>query len=610
MSDFQLLTDEQHVLKRKGLYVGEDSQVKVKGYFIKDEKCEYSELEINPALCKIVNEIIDNSVDEYIRTNGKYANKINVNMKLTLDSFEVSVSDNGSGIPVRIIEGTDEYQPVLCWSRAKAGSNFGDENVGAGTYGVGSFLTYVFSDTFVGETHDGTSKLVFKKPYQVDVTASKKHGTTVTFSPDLAHFNVNMSQEIYYSHREFIKQRLINLSLCYPKIQFTFNDENVSIKMIETFAKAINENYIIEQKDKFSVIVSTTAEYQEFRQHCYANGLYNINGGSIIDYISSQLSAALIPLIKKKYKIEVSTGQIKNNLFIGFFGTNFVNLKFDSQTKERVTNSVKEVAEYFNYDFSVLAKKVMQSEAIIDPIVQAILFKKAQAENLELARQQKKAKNEKVLNHIPATFKITEECSCFIVEGLSARGFMLNVRESNKLGMFSLQGKIDNVSKLSSAKELMDVKVLRELMISLGLKVNQSPKEMNYGKIILATDADVDGSAISMLLINFFSLWGYEIFDKIYRVLPPLYSSNKKGATKYYYSQEEFDANKNNLKGHEIVYYKGLGSLDENAFGDMINNPRLIKIQWDDESQKYLNMLFDKKNENKRKDWLLTGNFE
>lgn len=193
----------------------------------------------------------------------------------------------------------------------------------------------------------------------------------------------------------------------------------------------------------------------------------------------------------------------------------------------------------------------------------------------------------------------------------SARGFMLNVRESNKLGMFSLQGKIDNVSKISSAKELMDIKVLRELMISTGLKVNQPPKEMNYGKLILATDADVDGSAISMLLINFFSLWGEEIFDKIYRVLPPLYSSHKKGSvTKYYYSQEEFSQNESNLRGHEIIFYKGLGSLDESAFGDMINNPRLIKIQWDSEATKYLSMLFDKNNENKRKDWLLTGTFE
>lgn len=395
MSDFQMLTDEQHVILRKGLYVGEDSQVKVKGYFINNGSCQYSELEINPALCKIVNEIIDNSVDEFIRTAGKHSSKIDVEIENLKDTFKVTVTDNGKGIPVKIVDGTTEYQPVLCWSRAKAGSNFGQSISGAGQYGVGSFLTYVFSDYFIGETCDGSNKLTFTKPNKVEVSPSKKHGTVVKFVPNLSHFNIKMDEFIYSQLVEFIKQRLINLSICYPKINFTFNGENVSLKLVEVFAKAISDDYVLLREEKYAIIVASTADVQEFRFHNYTNGLYNINGGSLVDYVSSNLATALIPLIKRKHKVEVTSGQIKNNLFLGIFASGFVNLKFDSQTKERVTNSVKEVAEYFNLDFNSLAKKVILNDSIIGPIVKSILFKQQQLENLALAREQKKAKKRK-----------------------------------------------------------------------------------------------------------------------------------------------------------------------------------------------------------------------
>lgn len=609
MSDFKILTDEQHLILRKGMYLSSDNMTELNGYVISTNKTSYEKFHIVPAFCKIINEVVDNSVDEYIRTSGKFATKINVSMKLTIDGVEISIVDSGRGIPCKLVEGTDEYQAVACFTRSRAGTSFDNDRVSAGANGMGVFLTHTLSNYFTAETHDGENKLTYQKPNYVKIEPSKKRGTTVTFVPDLTHFNFDLNKETFDAHCDFIRQRLINLSICYPKINFMFNGENVSIKDVSIVANTISTEHVIHKTEKYSLIIASTAEFQEFRQHCYANGLYNINGGAIIDYVASQLSSALIPLIKKKYKIEVSLGQIKNNLFIGFFGIDFVNLKFDSQTKERVTNSAKEVSDYFSYDFNILAKKVIQSEAIIDPIVKAILFKKAQAENLELARQQKKLKTEKVVNHIPANHNKRSECSLYITEGQSSVGFFLSARGSNKLGLYSLQGKIDNVSKLTP-NEIVNVKVLKELISVVGLQLNKPPTNTNYGQIIFATDADVDGSSIAMLLINFFSLWGEEIFDRIYRVLPPLYSASKKGQpTKYYYSQEDFEKAQNSLKGYNCLYIKGLGQMSENAYADMINNPILVKIMWDGSAKKYLEMLFGK-DEQKRKDWLLTGDFK
>ncbi len=603
MSNFQMLTDEQHVILRKGLYVGEDSQVKVKGYFINNGSCQYSELEINPALCKIVNEIIDNSVDEFIRTDGKHSSKIDVEIENLQDTFKVTVTDNGKGIPVKIVDGTTEYQPVLCWSRAKAGSNFGKSISGAGQYGVGSFLTYVFSDYFIGETCDGSNKLTFTKPNKVEVSPSKKHGTVVKFAPNLSHFNIKMDEFIYSQLVEFIKQRLINLSICYPKINFTFNGENVSLKLVEVFAKAISDDYVLLREEKYAIIVASTADVQEFRFHNYTNGLYNINGGSLVDYVSSNLATALIPLIKRKHKVEVTSGQIKNNLFLGIFASGFVNLKFDSQTKERVTNSVKEVAEYFNLDFNSLAKKVILNDSIIDPIVKSILFKQQQLENLALAREQKKAKKENIANHIPATFKDRSECSVFLLEGLSALGQGLAARENNKIGMYAMQGKIDNVLEMKPS-DMIKVPVIKDLLTVTGLTLGKPPVDLEYGKIIINSDADVDGSCIAELLINFFALWGEPLFDRIYRVLPPLYKLTKKGKQPlYFYSLEEYQAF--DSKGYTVKYLKGLGSMSKDDYADMINNPKLIKIKWDENSKQVLDMIFAKKRTDERKEWLM-----
>lgn len=602
MSDFVVLNDEQHLLLRPNMYIGSLSLTEVNHYnYSNSNILEYKSIKIVPALDKIINEIIDNSVDEHIRTDGKFSN--NIDIVIANNPFTITVKDSGRGIPLNYNNELQEYQPISAWTRSRSGTSFSETRTSLGTNGIGSMATYCFSKTFKGETHDGENGLVFEKRDKVKVFPSKKKGTTVTFSPDFDLLKIEFTDELYNNHYEFIKQRLINLSLCYPKIKFTFNGENVSLKSIDLFANAVSENNIVYKSEKYAIIVASTADVQEFRFHNYTNGLYNINGGSLVDYVSSNLATALIPLIKRKHKVEVTSGQIKNNLFLGIFASGFVNLKFDSQTKERVTNSVKEVAEYFNLDFNSLAKKVILNDSIIDPIVKSILFKQQQLENLALAREQKKAKKENIANHIPATFKDRAECSVFLLEGLSALGQGLAARENNKIGMYAMQGKIDNVLEMKPS-DMIKVPVIKDLLAVTGLTLGKPPVDLEYGKIIINSDADVDGSCIAELLINFFALWGEPLFDRIYRVLPPLYKLTKKGKQPlYFYSLEEYQAF--DSKGYTIKYLKGLGSMSKDDYADMINNPKLIKIKWDENSKQVLDMIFAKKRTDERKEWLM-----
>mgnify|MGYP000281752556 CR=1 FL=1 len=608
--EFKVLSDEEHLKIRPSMYIGSVDEANINSYFINDT-IEYKSINIIPGLLKIINEIIDNSVDENIRTNGKFANKIYVNINNTIDGLEVSVKDNGRGIPVIKPNGSDDYQPVLAWTKARSGTSFEKDRVTLGANGVGSFATYVFSESFIGETHDSKKSLVFNKiTKEVTVKDSTKNFTEVTFQPDISLFNNGVFD--FKNHFEYLKQRLINLSVCYPDISFYFNTEKINVDIKELTSKFYKEGLIYQSKNNnYSIIVGSTAPDNEFRFHAYTNGLHNPYGGSIVDYVSNEIASALQPLITKKHKITVTNSQIKNNLLLAIYVTKFSNLKFDSQTKEKITNSKQEVQNYFNennINFEKIAKDIINTPNIIDPIITAILYKKELAERLELARQQKKTKKLEIVNHIQATYSDPEERLLFLTEGLSAIGPLLNVRQSTKIGGYPLRGKILNVDGMSFL-DIMKNEIISELMSIIGLELGKTPTNLNYGKIVLMTDADVDGISIRGLLFKFFNLWGDELYkqNRIFIIKTPLLMAKKNNDTKLFYTFDEFNKESKSLKGYEITYFKGLGTMPVDVYDECINNPKLIPITFNNnEDQVSLDMAFGD-DPNLRKKWLLNN---
>ena len=147
MEEFKVLNDREHLLLRPQMYIGSvtsEEQSRFIGGKLK-------QVTIVPSLIVISREIIDNAVDEYLRANEPKGYKISIQM----NSISLSVEDNGRGIPVKIYEQEQKYQPELCWTRLKAGTSFSEERIGAGTNGLGSSATNCFSSLFIGETCDG-----------------------------------------------------------------------------------------------------------------------------------------------------------------------------------------------------------------------------------------------------------------------------------------------------------------------------------------------------------------------------------------------------------------------------------------------------------------------
>ena len=602
MSDFKVLDDISHIRLRSGMYIGSNTLEETSGFFCG----EWRTLSIVPGLVKIINEIIDNSVDEFIRTDGAHANKINVEIENgRLDGWRVRVSDNGRGIPVDKIG--NDYRPVLAWSRARAGSNFDDGNrVTVGMNGVGSFATNVFSNEFIGTTCDGTNKLVMTasrgEVKSVKVTKNNTPGTSVCFYPDLEFFNVT---EISEDTLLYIQDRLQNLAVCYPGIQFKLNGQKYEFKNSRVLARTFSEHTVISDQPGRLFILGASGEAQEYRHVTYVNGLNLKNGGSHTDYFLNKLIEELRPTIKKKWKIEVQPNQIKQNLFLASYMSGFPNCKFDSQTKERLTNPQSEVTAFLgDVNYAALAKKLVSTPEIIDPIVQAILQKKELADRLALARMQKKRKT-KIANHIEASSKNFEDKFLFITEGLSAIGPLISVRDSQIHGGYSLKGKVLNVSGLKPV-EIIKNKEIGELLQILGLEfgVPADDKVLQYGKIAIMTDADVDGSSIFCLLINFFRIWPELFHDRrIARVMTPRYICTKGKKEEWCYTDAEFQAK--NWDGWKVNYIKGLGTLSKEAYKKIVNEPRLEFITLDNaEDIASINMAFAD-SADARKEWML-----
>lgn len=604
--DFKILDEREHILVRPSMYIGSTSAEMHKDYV----DGVYTELTIVPGLIKIINEIIDNSTDEFIRTGGKFANRITVDIGSPLDPDEITISDNGRGIPVEQLDGV--YKPEIAWTRARAGSNFSDDanRVTMGMNGVGSFATNVFSTYFTGVTSDGKNRIEVKCSNNgvvdssiVTKTNKTSMGTKVSFVPDLK--KLGGLSHITKDHLIVIKNRLTNLSVCFPGLTFVFNGEEIKFKSIKELARQYGEDSLPYDFGGMKLFIANSGADQEFRLISYVNGLHLKNGGSHVDFIIFGIIDALRPLIKKKHKIEVMPGQIRQHLLLGVYAAGFKNLKFDSQTKERLTNSKVEIEAHINgtVDFTKIAKQILATDSIVMPIIEAILAKKEFADRMALAKSQKNAKKVKIAKHIAATSRNPHDKTLFIMEGGSAINSLIAVRNSALHGGYPLKGKVMNV-RGKKPVDIIKNKELAELMAVLGLNFGDKNLQLNYGRICIMADADVDGYAISCLLINFFSLWP-ELFaeGRVNIVSTPKYIARKGKSVVSYYSTEEYKAA--NTVGWDVDYIKGLGTLPKEAYKEIINNPRLTCVtSKTDNDSKSLEMAFGD-SADARKLWLM-----
>jgi DNA topoisomerase-2 len=486
-----------------------------------------------------------------------------------------------------------EYIPQFIFSNLRAGSNFDDseDRLVAGTNGVGSVLTNIFSKEFSIKTCD--SKNIFEQTYKSNmhekgtpvVYKSDKSGgyTEISFIPDYERFGMsNIDDE----HINLFRKRCIDIAACNPKIKLTFNNEIYRFIRFSEYCELYYSNIIYCSKDKWKVGIS----YSEngFKQTSFVNSVETKDGGTHVDYILNQITSGLRELIKKKHKVDIKPSELKQYMHI-FINCDIVNSQFSAQTKEKLITEPKDFGTTCIIE-PELIKNIFESE-IVKSLLDWIEQKKNAEENKTIRLLNKSLDKSKHIKLIDAKGRNRKNCKIFIVEGDSAGSGFRKYRNTETDGMFPLRGKFLNVFNLQNSKVIQNEEV-KAILSSVGLKIGETAKleDLRYSKIMLTTDADSDGHSIAGLLINFFFKYWPELFDLnvICKVETPIVVAKKNKEIIEFYNDLEFNEWFNttkNTKQYEIEYKKGLAALEDSEYEKMIKNPKYFIVKRDDLSK-------------------------
>ena len=602
----KILSDIEHCLLRPAMYLGSVAYKERSDYFLEDDKIVYGTRSYVPALVKMIDEILDNAVDEFIRTDGEHADQIKI--KVTPDT--ITIRDNGRGIPVVEEESTGEYGPVLAWGRMKAGSNFEDDDgrMTAGMNGVGAALCNIFSTEFRGETSDGAKKLVYTTKNNMDtndvkVSNSPMRYTQVSFSPDFSRLECDGIDDVV---QDVIKQRVLITSMIYPGIKFTLNGKAVKPLTPKKFISLFGEggDIISGPDDKWFVGVAPNSN-DDFRFFSYVNALHMKEGGNHIDNISYNIVNRMRDKLIRKHK-GIKPGDIKNKLQLVVFFRDFPKFETNSQTKESLSNSVSFIRDYMgDVDWDKFTARLTRNKAITDPITEVFKIKeefKKRQELKSLGKSTKKIKSEKYFPAIGTPERL------FLCEGTSARVGLMKILGRKGNSYYELKGVPLNAFSATQQKFTAN-KELSELFKIIN--------NTDHEQIVISTDADLDGIHIRGLLLGFFNRYMPEYLDggKI-GVLDTPVMILKKGSKVHKWAYTIDEANSwtaADLRGRESFYVKGLGSWSADQLKQVIKSDGLnemIKIiDHDNDGDEVMDDWLSDDKCDKRKEYVLANEF-
>ncbi|CAM4635516.1 unnamed protein product [Leuciscus chuanchicus] len=632
---YQKKTQLEHILLRPDTYIGSVEPV-TQQMWVFDEEIGMNLREITfvPGLYKIFDEILVNAAD------NKQRDKNMTTIKITIDpeSNTIVVWNNGKGIPV--VEHKDEkmYVPALIFGHLLTSSNYDDneKKVTGGRNGYGAKLCNIFSLKFTVETACKEYKRSFKQTWQENMGKTSEGKikyfdgddfTCVTFQPDLAKFKMEKLDKDIVA---LLTRRAYDVAGSCRGVKVMLNGKKLPVNGFRSYVDLYVKDKLDETGVALKVVNETVNERWEvcltmsekgFQQISFVNSIATTKGGRHVDYVVDQIVAKLIEVVKKKNKAGVSVKpfQVKNHVWV-FVNALIENPTFDSQTKENMTLQTKSFGSK-----CALTEKFIRSATncgIVESILNWVKFK-AQT---QLNKKCSSVKHSKIKG-IPklddandAGGKHSSDCTLILTEGDSAKSLAvsgLGVIGRDRYGVFPLRGKILNVRE-ATHKQIMENAEINNIIKIVGLQYKksyedpESLKSLRYGKIMIMTDQDQDGSHIKGLLINFFhhnwpSLLKHTFLEEF---ITPIVKANKNKQAVSFYSIPEFEEWKkhtDNFKTWHIKYYKGLGtSTSKEAkeyFADMERHRIMFKYNGT-EDDAAITLAFSKKKTDDRKEWL------
>ncbi|MBU7018280.1 MAG: DNA topoisomerase (ATP-hydrolyzing) subunit B [Theionarchaea archaeon] len=548
----------------------------------------------------LVYEVVDNSIDEAL---AGVCDEITV--VLHADS-SITVTDNGRGIPVEVIEEYEKPALEIVMTTLHAGGKFDSRvyKVSGGLHGVGVSVVNALSEWLEVKVkrnnHIHYQKYERGKPVtDVEIRGEcTGTGTETTFLPDADIFDVIMFDF------NMLSVRLEELAYLNRGLTITLMDERTSIMRtfsyeggVSALVEHLNENKetlhppIYLEREENNILVQVALQYTSGYADVvlsYANTIRTTEGGTHLSGLRAALTRTVNNYAKKNIKdsLKLSGEDVREGL-TAVVSVKLPNPQFEAQTKIKLANREVEglvdsvvyekLCEYFEENPDV-------AKIIVEKSIKSRDAREAARKARELARK-KSALDTSTLPGKLADCSISdpELCEIFLVEGPSAGGSAKQARNRRFQSILPLRGKILNVEKAAETRILKNEEILAMIQaLGAGYGKNFSADDLNYHKVIIMTDADVDGAHIRTLLLTFFYRYMKPLIDdgRIYIAQPPLYKVSR-GKTEYYlYSDEELEVKLNEIgAGAEIQRYKGLGEMNPDQLWETTMNPETRTIR-------------------------------
>ncbi|MDO4461174.1 MAG: DNA topoisomerase IV subunit B [Bacteroidia bacterium] len=555
----------EHIRRRPGMYIGKlgDGQYQDDGIYV------------------LIKEIIDNSIDEFMMGNGKQ-------IEVSIVDDQVTIRDYGRGIPLGKV--------VDVVSKMNTGGKYDSDafQKSIGLNGVGSKAVNALSTSFIVESmRDGKMKraefsrgILIKEHELQDTT--EKNGTRISYIVD------NTIFENYSYHLDFVVQMLKNYTYLNKGLKMVLNGTPYVSKegIVDLLRDNIREEQLypiihLETKDLEIAMTHTTAYSEDY--YTFVNGQHTTQGGTHLAAFKEALAKTVREFYKKEYDV--------NDIRMGISAVVSIRVQepvFESQTKTKLGSkdmSPKDGVSIRSYmmDFigeqfdNFLHRNPETAKALQDKIISS------EADRKSISKIQKEAKekakkanlNNKKLRdcrwHLSDPKKVKdneadprEETSLFITEGNSASGSITKARNANYQAVFSLRGKPLNTFGL---KRDIVYKNEEFYLLQAALNIEDGMDNLRYNKVIIATDADVDGMHIRLLMITFFLQFFPDVIKEghLFILQTPLFRVRNKKKTQYCYSDDEREkAIKALGPKPEITRFKGLGEIDWQEFREFI----------------------------------------
>ena len=627
---YQEMSEREHILERSGMWIGSTKEEEAQMFLYNKDtaKMELKDVTYIPGMLKLVDEIISNSCDEYRRKDNLGLNKIEVSV--ALNGTMLSVYDNG-GIPVVKHKTAGCYVPEFIFGRLRTSSNYDDtedRNV-VGTNGVGSSLSNVFSKSFIVDTADKKNSISIKWRNNMEECIdhgtpkkTKEHFTKTTFELDFSRFD---TQNKFYTEEfvEILHKRCIDAAVANPGIEVIFNVYDKTFSNIE-----YSETWKFDKFDEYIDLYAEYADNDNFTKDliyfgdsqkkvwvspCGNLNIGFVNGaecskGTHIRAVRNEINQSINEYLLKKEKIDVGTRGIDSKYSM-FIIIDVVNPAYNSQTKSELTTPINK----FTRDESKFeVPKKFLDEINKSEIINTVLDwykQKSAAEDAKIIRQLNRQSGKGLKRpdkYITCSSKIKKNKQLWIFEGDSAKSGFRGGRIPDIQAAYMMRGVPMNSFNMSPL-QIMKNEVFSDLVNILGLKWGKEfdINDLQYGKIVIASDMDVDGDKICALLCLMFSNWP-ELFENniICRSVSPIIIARKGKNCKKYYKMEDFKKEEKQLKGYTFKYTKGLAGLSNEESKEMYHEPIFHYFKLDNMSESMFRKWFNKEDSDTRKQML------